>query len=152
MFPLHPSPPPNFSLVHRTRIDVSPATSYQRLLVHRCSTYYRLAPENDPTSKGITVYQTADSKVYVSYYSHRSLSHATSGPAVPIGVSQSLHRLKKPPSLPLKSCAAFNRNARNSNLPHNPVPSLARMQTCQTWNPPRLGVMRLVVAASIKST
>ncbi|KAF9643711.1 hypothetical protein BDM02DRAFT_3191297 [Thelephora ganbajun] len=47
----------------KTRIDLNPTTSYQRLLVHRCSAYYRLAPENDPTSKGITVYPTADSKI-----------------------------------------------------------------------------------------
>ena len=54
------------NVVHpRTRIDVNPATSYQRLLVHRCSTYYRLAPESDPTSKGIIVYPTVDSKMYV---------------------------------------------------------------------------------------
>ena len=54
------------NVVHpRTRIDVNPTTSYQRLLVHRCSTYYRLAPESDPTSKGIIVYPTPDSKMYV---------------------------------------------------------------------------------------
>lgn len=47
----------------KNRIDVNPTTSYQRLLVHRCSAYYRLAPENDPTSKGIIVYPTVDSKI-----------------------------------------------------------------------------------------
>ncbi|KAI6164636.1 hypothetical protein EDD17DRAFT_1561657 [Pisolithus thermaeus] len=33
----------------RTRLDLTPTTSYQRLLVHRCSAYYKLAPETDPS-------------------------------------------------------------------------------------------------------
>ncbi|KAJ7574440.1 hypothetical protein C8J56DRAFT_979617 [Mycena floridula] len=44
----------------RARIELTPATSYQRLLVHRCSAYYRLLIENDPTSKSITVLPTPD--------------------------------------------------------------------------------------------
>ncbi|KDQ61389.1 hypothetical protein JAAARDRAFT_30816 [Jaapia argillacea MUCL 33604] len=45
------------------QIDVLPSTSYQRLLVHRCAAYYKLRPENDPTSKGLIVTATIESKV-----------------------------------------------------------------------------------------
>ncbi|KAG1746590.1 uncharacterized protein EDB91DRAFT_1219589 [Suillus paluster] len=47
----------------RTRLDLMPATSYQRLLVHRCSAYYKLAPETDPVSKTISVIPTLDSRI-----------------------------------------------------------------------------------------
>ncbi|KAG5647486.1 hypothetical protein DXG03_009421 [Asterophora parasitica] len=47
----------------RTRIDLTPSTSYQRLLVHRCSAFYKLLPESDPTSKGIIVSQTPESRI-----------------------------------------------------------------------------------------
>ncbi|CDO73335.1 hypothetical protein BN946_scf185008.g98 [Trametes cinnabarina] len=47
----------------RVRIDLTPATSYQRLLVHRCSAYYKLAPETDPITKNIIVYCRADSRI-----------------------------------------------------------------------------------------
>lgn len=47
----------------RTRIELTPATSYQRLLVHRCSAYHRLTIENDPSSKSITVLATSDSRI-----------------------------------------------------------------------------------------
>ncbi|KDR80650.1 hypothetical protein GALMADRAFT_241006 [Galerina marginata CBS 339.88] len=47
----------------RTRVELTPATSYQRLLVHRCSAYYRLAPESDPVSKGIFVLSTPESRI-----------------------------------------------------------------------------------------
>ncbi|KAF8887316.1 hypothetical protein BD779DRAFT_1527416 [Infundibulicybe gibba] len=48
---------------NRLRIDLAPATSYQRLLVHRCSAYYKLVPEGDPVSKGIFVVATAESRI-----------------------------------------------------------------------------------------
>lgn len=47
----------------RTRIDLTPATSYQRLLVHRCSAYYRLSPESDPVTKSISVVTTLESRI-----------------------------------------------------------------------------------------
>ncbi|KAF5383798.1 hypothetical protein D9615_003541 [Tricholomella constricta] len=47
----------------RTRIDLTPSTSYQRLLVHRCSAFYKLLPESDPASKGIIVLQTPESRI-----------------------------------------------------------------------------------------
>ncbi|KAI1793449.1 hypothetical protein LXA43DRAFT_1000793 [Ganoderma leucocontextum] len=46
------------------RIELSPVTSYQRLLVYRCSTYYKLAPEKDPVGKKtITVYCRSESRI-----------------------------------------------------------------------------------------
>jgi len=75
---------------------VNPTTSYQRLLVHRCSAYYRLGPENDPTSKGITVYPTTDSKMYVGLLlPENSNSYATRVSVDPLGASPSLSHLKK---------------------------------------------------------
>ncbi|KZT10162.1 uncharacterized protein LAESUDRAFT_694804 [Laetiporus sulphureus 93-53] len=47
----------------RTRLDFTPATSYQRLLVHRCSAYYNLAPESDNATKVITVYIRSESRI-----------------------------------------------------------------------------------------
>ncbi|OCH96251.1 hypothetical protein OBBRIDRAFT_787325 [Obba rivulosa] len=45
------------------RIDLNPSTTYQRLLVHRCSAYYKLAPESDSTTKTIYVYYRAESRI-----------------------------------------------------------------------------------------
>ena len=60
-----PPSSPDRSL-HRQRVELTPATSYQRLLVHRCSAYYKLSPENDPLAKGtIFVLITQDSRMYV---------------------------------------------------------------------------------------
>ena len=78
MRPFTRLPPNPFSILYcytrfadlfiaRARADLSPATSYQRLLVHRCSAYYKLVPENDPITKGIFVLYTADSRMYVYY-------------------------------------------------------------------------------------
>ncbi|PPQ78390.1 hypothetical protein CVT25_011613 [Psilocybe cyanescens] len=50
-------------LERRTRVELTPSTSYQRLLVHRCSAYYKLSPENDPVTKGIFVLSNADSRI-----------------------------------------------------------------------------------------
>ncbi|KAH9919949.1 hypothetical protein B0H21DRAFT_886642 [Amylocystis lapponica] len=47
----------------RTRLDLTPTTSYQRLLVHRCSAYYKLAPEADNAAKTICVYFRAESSI-----------------------------------------------------------------------------------------
>lgn len=49
----------------RQRIDLSPATSYQRMLVHRCSAYYGLSPETDSLTKAISVLTTSESRMYV---------------------------------------------------------------------------------------
>lgn len=50
----------------RVRIDLTPSTSYQRLLVHRCSAYYRLSPEADAATKNIIVYYRTESRMYVA--------------------------------------------------------------------------------------
>jgi hypothetical protein len=50
----------------RQRIDLSPATTYQRMLVHRCSAYYSLSPETDSVTKAISVVITQESRMYVS--------------------------------------------------------------------------------------
>ncbi|KAL4257334.1 SUZ domain-containing protein [Pleurotus pulmonarius] len=47
----------------RQRIDLTPSTTYQRLLVHRCSAYYGLRPESDPLTKGISVTYVVDSQI-----------------------------------------------------------------------------------------
>ncbi|KAF9565814.1 hypothetical protein CPC08DRAFT_759196 [Agrocybe pediades] len=44
----------------RIRVELQPATSYQRLLVHRCSAYYKLTPESDPLTKALFVNLTAE--------------------------------------------------------------------------------------------
>lgn len=49
----------------RQRIDLTPATSYQRMLVHRCSAFYGLSPETDPLTKAISVSITSESRMYV---------------------------------------------------------------------------------------
>ncbi|EMD39144.1 hypothetical protein CERSUDRAFT_112820 [Gelatoporia subvermispora B] len=46
-----------------TRIDVTASSSYHRLLVHRCSAYYKLAPETDSVTKTIHLYYRAESRV-----------------------------------------------------------------------------------------
>ena len=49
--------------VSRSRIDLSPSTSYQRLLVHRCSAYYKLSIETDQSTKTILVYCRSESRM-----------------------------------------------------------------------------------------
>jgi hypothetical protein len=48
----------------RPRVELTPSTSYQRLLVHRCSAYYKLAQEPDG-SKAIAIVPTVESRMYV---------------------------------------------------------------------------------------
>ncbi|KAJ7066355.1 hypothetical protein C8F01DRAFT_1123015 [Mycena amicta] len=47
----------------RQRIDLTPATTYQRMLVHRCAAYYILNPETDPLTKVISISMTSESRV-----------------------------------------------------------------------------------------
>ncbi|KAG6891182.1 hypothetical protein C0995_008434 [Termitomyces sp. Mi166 len=68
----------------RPRIDLTPSTSYQRLLVHRCSAYYRLAPENDPASKGIFVVATPESRIPARRLSDLVPPESTAAPAFKI--------------------------------------------------------------------
>ncbi|KAG6866588.1 hypothetical protein C0991_002076 [Blastosporella zonata] len=68
----------------RARIDLAPATSYQRLLVHRCSAFYKLAPESDPNTKGIIVVPTLDSRVPARRLCDLVPPEATTAPAFKI--------------------------------------------------------------------
>ncbi|KAH9940827.1 uncharacterized protein BXZ73DRAFT_42375, partial [Epithele typhae] len=47
----------------RVRIDLSPTTTYQRMLVRRCSAYYKLSLEPDGNSKTMVVYCRAESRI-----------------------------------------------------------------------------------------
>lgn len=47
----------------RDKAELTPSTSYQRLLVHRCSGYYKLTPESDTGNKSILVHLNTDSRV-----------------------------------------------------------------------------------------
>ena len=47
----------------RDKAELTPSTSYQRLLVHRCSGYYKLTPESDTGNKSIFVHLNTDSRV-----------------------------------------------------------------------------------------
>ena len=51
------------SCVSRERIDLYPQTTYQRLLVHRCSGYYSLSPRTDTTTKVISVHYSQESRM-----------------------------------------------------------------------------------------
>ncbi|KAH9975744.1 hypothetical protein BGW80DRAFT_1131836, partial [Lactifluus volemus] len=47
----------------RGRLEIFTATSYQRLLVHRCSAYYKVIPESDSGSKSIWISFCIDSRI-----------------------------------------------------------------------------------------
>jgi hypothetical protein len=55
---------------HRPRMDIQPASSYQRLLVHRCAAYYKFTPETESNSKVLYLTLTAESAVCVSIQFH----------------------------------------------------------------------------------
>ncbi|KAF8967627.1 hypothetical protein BDZ97DRAFT_500749 [Flammula alnicola] len=82
----------------RQRVELTPATSYQRLLVHRCSAYYRLAPENDPVTKGIFVLATADSRIPDRRICELVPAESTTHPAFKIMRRSVLERRSKPHS------------------------------------------------------
>ncbi|KAH9479440.1 R3H domain-containing protein 2 [Psilocybe cubensis] len=82
----------------RTRVELSPATSYQRLLVHRCSAYYKLAPESDPITKGIFVVSTADSRIPDRRISELVPAEATTQPSFKIMRRSVQDRRSKPHS------------------------------------------------------
>jgi len=49
------------------KAGVAAQTTYQRLLVHRCSAYYRLTLESDGGTKSISVIATPDSRMCVYF-------------------------------------------------------------------------------------
>jgi hypothetical protein len=45
-------------------MDVMPASSYQRLLVHRCAAYYKCTPETESNSKLLFLTVTSESYMW----------------------------------------------------------------------------------------
>ncbi|KAI9440371.1 hypothetical protein H4582DRAFT_1456086 [Lactarius indigo] len=45
------------------RVEIPTATSYQRLLVHRCSSYYKVIPESDSGSRSIWISFSPESRI-----------------------------------------------------------------------------------------
>lgn len=80
----------------RQRIELAPATTYQRLLVHRCSAYYKLTPEVDTTTKMIYVYSTLESRIPPLRISELVPPETTAAPAFKIMRRSSTDRRGKP--------------------------------------------------------
>jgi hypothetical protein len=66
----------NDSTLTRRQIDFSPATTYQRMLVHRCCAYYGLSTETDPVTRAITASTTTDSRMCVSQHLEKIIAHS----------------------------------------------------------------------------
>ncbi|KAF8576481.1 hypothetical protein K439DRAFT_1640488 [Ramaria rubella] len=47
----------------RNRAELTPASTYHKLLVHRCAAYYKLTPETESGSKGIAIVVTSESRI-----------------------------------------------------------------------------------------
>ena len=45
------------------KVELQPASSYQRLLVHRCATFYHLTLDSSPNSGPVSVIVTSDSRM-----------------------------------------------------------------------------------------
>ncbi|KAK0489022.1 hypothetical protein IW261DRAFT_1442797 [Armillaria novae-zelandiae] len=82
----------------RARIDVMPSTSYQRLLVYRCSTYYKLVPESDPATKGLFVSATPESRIPPRRLADLVPPEFTASPAFQIMRRNQQDRRQKPHS------------------------------------------------------
>ncbi|KAH6915911.1 hypothetical protein BKA70DRAFT_1092461 [Coprinopsis sp. MPI-PUGE-AT-0042] len=82
----------------RPRVDLTPTTSYQRLLVHRCSAYYKLVPETDPLTKNIFVQRTPDSRIPERRMSELVPPESSSQPAFKIMRRSQGDRRNKPHS------------------------------------------------------
>lgn len=68
----------------KTRIDLTPSTSYQRLLVHRCSAFYKLSPESDSVTKSIIVSPTHESRIPIRKISELVPAESSTQPAFKI--------------------------------------------------------------------
>ncbi|KAI0272368.1 hypothetical protein BC834DRAFT_344559 [Gloeopeniophorella convolvens] len=68
----------------KARIEVSTATSYQRLLVHRCSAYYRVVPESDTGSKSIWITSSSESRIPTRRISELAPVEQAKQPAIKI--------------------------------------------------------------------
>ncbi|KAA1469016.1 hypothetical protein DENSPDRAFT_834535 [Dentipellis sp. KUC8613] len=68
----------------KPRIELAPSTSYQRLLVHRCSAYYKVSPENDAVTKAIVVHSTIESRIPARRIAELVPAESTKPPAFQI--------------------------------------------------------------------
>ncbi|KAJ8079525.1 hypothetical protein PM082_011112 [Marasmius tenuissimus] len=83
---------------NRNRIDLTPSTSYQRMLVHRCSAYYKLSPEADQITKIISVSSTDESRVPQKRIAELVPAEPTAQPTFKIMRRTQLERKVKPQS------------------------------------------------------
>ncbi|KAF8637642.1 hypothetical protein AX17_002710 [Amanita inopinata Kibby_2008] len=68
----------------KSRADVTAATSYQRMLVYRCSTFYKTALESDPITKVFYISLTAESHIPECRISDLVPEETTAQPAIKI--------------------------------------------------------------------
>ncbi|KAI9510492.1 hypothetical protein F5148DRAFT_570825 [Russula earlei] len=66
------------------RVEIPTVTSYQRLLIHRCSAYYKVYPENDASSKSIWISYTLESRIPSKRISELVPLEQTKQPAIKI--------------------------------------------------------------------
>ncbi|KAK2463583.1 hypothetical protein APHAL10511_004334 [Amanita phalloides] len=66
------------------RMDVTAATSYQRMLVHRCSSFYKTALEVDQITKAFSISLTPDSRIPERRISELVPAEPTPQPAIKI--------------------------------------------------------------------
>ncbi|KAK1227280.1 hypothetical protein PQX77_009732 [Marasmius sp. AFHP31] len=83
---------------NRTRIDLTPSNPYQRLLAHRCCTYYKLSPETNPITKIIYVSSTHESRVPQKRIAELVPAEPTTQPMFRIMQRTQLDRKVKPQS------------------------------------------------------
>ncbi|THH13540.1 hypothetical protein EW146_g6691 [Bondarzewia mesenterica] len=81
----------------KARTEVIPSTSYQRLLVHRCSTYYKVVPETDMASKNIFLHATSESKIPPRRISELVPAESTKHPSFQIMRRTPLDRARSKP-------------------------------------------------------
>ncbi|TFY79173.1 hypothetical protein EWM64_g4837 [Hericium alpestre] len=82
----------------KPRIEISPSTSYQKLLVHRCSAFYKVVLENDTISKSIIVYASEESKVPPRRIAELVPAEATKQPAFKIMRRSATERFRSKPT------------------------------------------------------
>ncbi|KAI0063999.1 hypothetical protein BV25DRAFT_328926 [Artomyces pyxidatus] len=81
----------------KSRIEVPTTTSYQRLLVHRCSAYYKVSPESDSSSKSIFLSWASESKIPSRRVADLVPAEATKQPAFKIMLRSAHDRVRSKP-------------------------------------------------------
>ncbi|KAI0306055.1 hypothetical protein B0F90DRAFT_1695669 [Multifurca ochricompacta] len=66
------------------RVEIPTATSYQRLLVHRCSAYYKVTPDSDSGSKSIWISFSPESRIPTKRFSELVPVEQAKQPAIKI--------------------------------------------------------------------